>query len=215
MSQGQKITLKKAENLARRVVAALEPACERIEISGSVRRQMTLVSDIELVAIPRYEPAPGAIRDMMTGEWSSMVSRLDNVIKALVVEKPHLSLELNGDKQKKLIVTYAEGQQIGIDIFLCQPETWGYIFALRTGPSEFNKRFLVTNEDKGGFLPSEFRCLGGRLWRNGRFYPTPTEDDLFKVLGFDKAPSPGERTVNYFEAQRRKRLAMVEVVLAA
>jgi DNA polymerase/3'-5' exonuclease PolX len=39
--------------IAGRIVEALRPYCERIEIAGSLRREKPMVGDIEIVAIPR------------------------------------------------------------------------------------------------------------------------------------------------------------------
>ncbi len=46
-----------AERIVAAIVAGLAPVCTRIQVAGSVRRRKDVVGDIELVAIPRYEPA--------------------------------------------------------------------------------------------------------------------------------------------------------------
>jgi len=56
MSKAQR-PLAEAERVAAALVADLEPYCARIATAGSVRRRKVQVGDIELVAIPRYEPA--------------------------------------------------------------------------------------------------------------------------------------------------------------
>lgn len=47
--------LAQARAVADLLVSYLAPACERIEIAGSIRREVPEVKDIELVAIPRWE----------------------------------------------------------------------------------------------------------------------------------------------------------------
>ncbi len=61
MSPGPKMPLAPARRLAEALVRELEPACERIEIAGSIRRGADHVGDLELLAIPRLEDrvAPG------------------------------------------------------------------------------------------------------------------------------------------------------------
>ena len=58
-SEGCKMKLEAAIQIAERVKSALAPYCERIEIAGSVRRRKADVGDIELVCIPRMVQAPG------------------------------------------------------------------------------------------------------------------------------------------------------------
>ena len=41
--------------IAESLVEKLRPACERIEIAGSLRREKAMVGDIEIVAVPRLE----------------------------------------------------------------------------------------------------------------------------------------------------------------
>ena len=47
-----RVPLARAQVVAAEVVALLAPACERIEIAGSVRREKTDVGDIEIVCTP-------------------------------------------------------------------------------------------------------------------------------------------------------------------
>jgi DNA polymerase/3'-5' exonuclease PolX len=55
MTAKQKIPLAQARQLAQELATIhLRPACERIEVAGSVRRGKSEVSDVELVAIPRF-----------------------------------------------------------------------------------------------------------------------------------------------------------------
>lgn len=50
----QRIALASAERIATNLLRGMAPACERIEIAGSIRRNRALVKDIELVVIPRW-----------------------------------------------------------------------------------------------------------------------------------------------------------------
>ena len=104
--------LEKARAIAEELKALLEPACERIMIAGSIRRQKPMVNDIELLCIPF----------MIHGiDW------LDRELGALVFQHI-LGLRLNkrgirayGSKNK-LMVHVPSG--IGVDIFSTTEECW-------------------------------------------------------------------------------------------
>lgn len=44
--------------VAEELVAALRPACERLEIAGSLRRGKAEVGDVEILFVPRVEERP-------------------------------------------------------------------------------------------------------------------------------------------------------------
>ncbi|MBU2597552.1 MAG: hypothetical protein KJ757_08345 [Planctomycetes bacterium] len=52
--EGLVMELQKAKAIAEELKSLLEPACERITIAGSIRRQKPDVGDIELLCIPKY-----------------------------------------------------------------------------------------------------------------------------------------------------------------
>jgi DNA polymerase/3'-5' exonuclease PolX len=145
-----KLKLAQAIPLAEKIKAALSPACERIEIAGSVRRRRPTVGDIEIVAIPKLRPDLGAQLSLF-GEPSKMVSALDLLLNKMVSEKNHLTWGgKNGDLYKNFLVQFnSDGSEIGLDLFITTAAQWGYIFALRTGPGDFNKAW-VTQKSKGG-----------------------------------------------------------------
>ena len=59
MRSTTRIALMEATGLAGELVALLQPACERIEIAGSIRRQRPDVGDVELVVVPRLKAPLG------------------------------------------------------------------------------------------------------------------------------------------------------------
>jgi DNA polymerase/3'-5' exonuclease PolX len=52
MSDNEKRPYAQMMTIARAVVERLRPACQRIEIAGSLRRHRPMVGDIEICAIP-------------------------------------------------------------------------------------------------------------------------------------------------------------------
>ena len=75
-----------------------------------------------------------------------------------------------------------------VDLFITDAEHWGCIYALRTGPGDWNTK-LVT-DCKRIFR----RVEGGRVLHMGKPIPTPEEEDFFRALGqpwvepWDRAP---------------------------
>lgn len=169
-----KLPLPQAEKLALKVVNALAPGCERIEIAGSVRRKKPMVGDIEIVAIPKM------ISIDLFGEVK--VSSLDDVLRSLVNAGRLVQGDKDGDKLKTFYIPAVEG--LKLDLFITTPEQWGVIFTIRTGSAEFSKQ-LVTQKYKGGLLPDDLHIAGGRVWRGNEALSTPEEVDVFKVTGVE------------------------------
>lgn len=178
-----KIYYARAKVLADKIKASLSPACERIEIAGSIRRRKGTVGDIEIVAIPRLCPDLEAQLSLF-GEPPKMVSSLDLLLIKLLRDKPtFVRGDKDGDRYKNfLIETDEDGSQVGLDLFLTTKAQWGYILALRTGPGDFNRAW-VTQKSKGGLLPDDYRFDGGWLWRSGQRVDTPSEQDIFDLIG--------------------------------
>lgn len=52
-----------ALDVARELVAALKPVCDRLVIAGSLRRRKTEVGDVEVLYIPRFETVRDGLFD--------------------------------------------------------------------------------------------------------------------------------------------------------
>ena len=170
-----------ARQLANNLLASLAPACERIEIAGSIRRGNPGVGDIELVAIPK----PGL--DLFNAP-TYQVTDLDGALARLILEE-RLALVKGGGRYKQFLLP-AEG--IALDLFVVLPPAqWGVIFAIRTGPSDFST-WLVTPRAKGGRLPSYLQVEDGAVWNGRKPMPTPEEKDFFDLLGLPYM-EPGKR----------------------
>jgi DNA polymerase/3'-5' exonuclease PolX len=178
-----KLKLAQALPLAKKIKAALSPACERIEIAGSIRRRRATVGDIEIVAIPKLCPDLEAQLSLF-GDPPKMVSALDLLLSNLVREKDNFRHNnKDGDLYKNFFVMFDEdGSEIGLDLFLTTPDQWGYIMALRTGPGDFNKAW-VTQKSKGGLLPDNCYFKGGWLCDELGQRATPEESDIFELIG--------------------------------
>ncbi len=177
-----KLNLTQALPLAAKIKSALSPACERIEIAGSIRRRKATVGDIEIVAIPKYIPDMAAQLSLFD-DPPKLVSALDMLLERLTRDKPNFRRgNKNGDYMKNFLLEYNEEADIPIELYLCTPENWGYIFALRTGPGDFNKAW-VTQQRKKGLLPNRYSFSGGWLHKDGKPLCTPEESDVFDLIG--------------------------------
>lgn len=168
-----KLPLAQAQPLAEKIRAALAPACRRVEIAGSIRRQKAEIGDIEIVCIPQYAP------DLFGDPGQSL---LDLLLVDLLKNERLLPGGANGDKYKNFYVPAADG--LKLDLFITSPECWGVIYTIRTGSADFSHK-LVTPRKHGGLLPSDLRVADGRIWRGNEALETPEEADVFKAMGMD------------------------------
>lgn len=171
MSEAIKRPYKQMQAIAAGLVERMRPACQRIEIAGSIRRQKDMIGDIELVAVPKYMPD-------LFGEPTT-ISDLD----ALLLTWP-ITFVKNGPKYKQFIFAGNSGEQYTVDLFLPSPETWGVIYMIRTGSAEFAAR-MVTRKEKGGLMPNGLSVADGRVWLNGAALNLADEGDLFDMWGMD------------------------------
>lgn len=171
--------LQKAKSIADGLLKDLLPFCERAEIAGSVRRKKPEVKDIEIVCIPKLYPETD-----MFGNQIGNLSRLEQNINALLKSWKAYCV-LNGFKYKKIALTE---HGIKLDLFIVTPETWGYQFAIRTGPSNYS-HWLVTQKRFGGAMPAFAKIENARVLANGKLINTPEEKDLFDFLKIEM-PDP-------------------------
>ncbi len=158
MSQGPRLPLHQAHNLATRIAAELEQYCQRIIIVGSIRRQRPNVGDIELVVIPKFMPSllpdvPGeSLLDMALTTW---------------LKSGRLIQANRGETFKQFFIPHLHGQGLNfkLEINVSSPERWAVEVAIKTGSTAFSKQ-LVTKRSKGGLLPSDCRITEGwQIWR--------------------------------------------------
>jgi len=167
--------LEEASVIAETWVSRLAPACQRIEIAGSIRRQKPQVKDIELVCISKggiFDPLERAITEAVN-------EKLCSIIKG-------------GSKYKQL--SLAEG--LNLDLFIVQPHTWAVQFVIRTGPAEFS-HWIVTKRKYGGALPSNCNVKHGQVWKLGSGKPLEfySEQDFLEFLKIGWVP-PEKRRAN-------------------
>lgn len=183
MSSGPKKPLAYAERVALSIVETLAPACERIEIAGSVLRRKLEVSDIELVVVPKFVQGP--VADLFSPP--PMVSALDDALAGLERSGrlvPHPDKPANGTRYKKRWAPKA-GMQVDLFIVL-PPAEWGVLFAIRTGSRDYSARAVTALHAHG------LRSEDGRILRGNEVVPCPEESDFFRLAGMPLLP-PHER----------------------
>jgi len=169
-----RLSFQDALTQAQELTHALAPSCARIEIAGSIRRQCPYVGDIELVAIPHYDP----LVDLFSQVYGQQ-SRLDFALDHLVAAARLIPGDKQGERYKKFIVPPYDVQ---LDLFITDPDGWGVVFTQRTGSADFS-RWLMTPQAQGGAMPGNMRCHDRRLWRHGGRLTTPDEQDVFNEIG--------------------------------
>jgi hypothetical protein len=232
MDRDQGMTLEYARDLAEALVELLRPACQRIEIAGSVRRGKPTPNDIEIVAVPRWR---GQVKLM----WG--VEPTENMLNLRCLELlATRQLEKRSDNQGrycwgtgvKRAVFFRGKDYAPVDLFqVIEPVQWGVIYAIRTGPGDFNHR-MVTSRKFGGACPLGRKVAGGRVWDLTAYtmiekanvtrmpatkfvklvgrsipgvpvIPTPEEEGFFAALGVPCWP-PQERTFQQLIKYRKQ-----------
>ncbi len=184
MSAGQPVPLATAAPIAAALRARLAPACARIAIAGSVRRRKPTVSDIELVAVPRLVAEPAGDlwgertveRDLLAERLAALAASGELVPRRVMLHRADGRLEESrriGPAYQALLF-----RDLPVDLFIVRPPAeWGVIFALRTGPGDWNTR-LVTECQRYGR-----RVSAGRLLVDGIPVACPEETDFFREIG--------------------------------
>jgi DNA polymerase/3'-5' exonuclease PolX len=176
------IPLAHAGQVARELAELLQPACARIRIAGSIRRLRAQVKDIELVVQPRVEERDAGWLWGGTQPIDLLAERLRELYEQGLVPRPVEVHRRDGsvETQERLGESYQalEWRDLPVDLFIVRPPAeWGVIFAIRTGPGDFNQR-LVTECQRFGR-----RVAGGQVLALGRPVPCPEEEDFFRALG--------------------------------
>lgn len=167
--------LERAKAIAEKIKALLEPACERVEIAGSIRRQKPEVGDVELLCIPKY----------LNG-----VDQLDKELGALFIQhvlafrRNKLGRAVYGPKNK--LLRHVESG-IGIDIFSTTAECWWVALVIRTGPKESNIAIATAAQRKGWRL----RAYGSGFDTPNGLIVCHFERDVFEAVGLPYLPPEG------------------------
>jgi DNA polymerase (family 10) len=182
-----------ARLVAEDLKARLQPACERVEIAGSIRRQRPWVKDVELLCIPKVERAVDLL-----GETQVEVNHLDRVLEWLLTcdyqegstlvsggllhKRPDVNGRYAYGPKNKLLVHAPTG--LNVDIFTADRRNWGMAPVVRTGSADFNRRVM------GRFrrLGMKGHAYAGVTDQHGNDIDCPDEETVFRLLGWPWVP---------------------------
>lgn len=177
MSQGVKLTLTQAKEIAGDIVGLLRPHVEWIAVAGAVRRGAAETSDIDIVLIPR----------------KSYKSFTESLLERPGFEKAKLGergVTRWGDKLR--VLSY---RGVPVELAVCDELNRGYILWLKTGPqSKANQanRYLMTRLAK-----APFALKSGYVWYGTNKVRTGDEETFFALCGLTYIP-PGNRSVTAY-----------------
>ncbi len=171
------------------LVEILRPACERIEIAGSVRRGKLEVKDAEVVIIPTPDLLP---------------------LTDTLIEYGTAKYALYGDKlTKRWGNSYRGLMYMGVkcELFMTTAENFGFQWWLRTGPGDANTYIMrwlayakapIRFQDGSGWYSRNWQLVQkgkDQKWvaSDRQRLQIAREEDLFAVLGMPFIP-PSERT---------------------
>ena len=161
-----KYPLAEALRYATRIVELLSPYCHRCEIAGSIRRGKAEVKDIEIVCIPKRVQLTGLF-DTQEGEpvkeFCDQVNRWRKV---------------KGEPTGKYTQRILPGNGIKLDLFIVNPDNWGFQFAIRTGSANYSAQTLGV-----GWVKAGYKGVDGMLTKNGVIVPIREEKEFFELIG--------------------------------
>jgi DNA polymerase/3'-5' exonuclease PolX len=200
MSAGTKLSLADARRVADKLVDRLAPACERIEVAGSIRRGKAEVGDIELVAIPRFEartipsqlsflnnPMPAEQVNLFNEELSVMLDL------GMIWRNPPRGVDAPpawGERYKKCWLQVRPGQMAQVDLFIADARNWGAIFAIRTGPHDFSQALVTRLKYNTPYRQHEGYLIHKET---GEVIAVPEEADYFRLADVPWI-EPGKRS---------------------
>lgn len=209
MSGGKQLALADAQRAARGLARELEPFCERIEIAGSVRRGKPLVSDIELVAIPKVDRVEeldmfgqavlvrkhnyldAHLRDMLRAPAGPIFKSRTDLFQAVGLLPDGVPDVVRwGERYKRFYFLWpARSAVVSVDLFITTPDNFGAIYVIRTGPSDFSRELVTHLKHHTPYRQQDGAVI---VEATGEVVPVREETDYFALAG-----------VPYIEPERR------------
>ena len=195
------MNLEQAQRLGEEIIEALTPACERIAIAGSVRRGNPYPQGLEIVYVPgmkeqRVDLFTVALQAATEDPIADLVERrfwrYDNTMYPSDPRHKRLLRIVDLPITERIHWPDPGQEEIAIDLFRAETGNWGYIYALHTGPEDFNQLW-TSKQWHGGCCPADVTFQNGQVWQGGRHVPVREEEDLWQILKIPCWP-PSERS---------------------
>ena len=183
MSDGERIARQQATPIVEALVAMFAPHCDWISPGGSYRREKADIGDVEIVAIPK----PTLLAHMDELVASGVIA------KKIYVDKNGRKSHRWGPKYRAFVFTH-DGVSIKFDSFLCDMDSRGHIFELRTGPADKNEWMMSAFHR----FNAPFKVQGGYIWSGIQKLHIPDEQAYFDLLGIPFI-EPKDRTLDAYQ----------------
>jgi DNA polymerase/3'-5' exonuclease PolX len=162
-----------ARYIAETFINDIKDTCEQIEIVGSLRRQKYAVNDIDIIVIPKFIQEDD---ETLFGE-PVQTNLLDRRLSQFCF-KGTLSLEANGPKIKRFIKS-VDGEDVPIDIYISNKDTWWTLMLIRTGSKNHN----IMLAKRAIEMHMQLKADGtGLLSPGGSIIPIGSEEHIFEHL---------------------------------
>ena len=163
--------------VAEQLQARLAPACERIAIVGSLRRQKPQVGDIELLFISRISTRPDGLFDRVeTLVAHEIIEQM--LMDGTLEKRPNVDGHFTWGEANKLAIHKASG--IPVDFFTTTAPAWWVALVIRTGSKETNLKLTMGAQKQSARL----MAYGvGVRWSNGEVTPAASEEHVFELCG--------------------------------
>jgi DNA polymerase (family 10) len=152
------------EPLAFKILQAIEPFCEKVQIAGSIRRRKGGINDVDIVIQPKPECAA----------WLNIIKQIRSEFDAVT--------EKQGEKLAVMYIPFASKQGQGyvqVDLYRATRATFGILLLVRTGSKEHNVHLCNLALAKGmRLLYSQ-----GLVDKDGKVIAGKTEEEVFEALG--------------------------------
>lgn len=211
MSEGRKHPMAEVAPIARELVLMLGPACHRIEVAGSIRRERPEIGDIEIVALPKVESVETGRQESLFGD--SVVQKQERNLLWTELDRWVPEYRLKGDLYRSFSWPLRRDGEttdhINVDLFTATKDNWGLIFLIRTGSGNFSQHvvsrlaqwrrpsFQGFCRDATGVPPTEMKGLipgwPDKVKTALPVIPTPEEGDVFRLACMGIVP-PTERS---------------------
>ena len=173
--------------VARELVDAIQPHCERLVVAGSLRRRKRTIGDVEIIYMTRIDVRPAGddlFRTEQVRIAEEAIQRLEEA-QVLVRRLNTRGNETYGPKNK-LMVHVASGMPV--DLFAATDDVWHNYLVCRTGGVQNNIRIAQAAQAMGW----KWNPYGVGFSRPGDVHQVNSEREVFDFVGLDYV-EPWER----------------------
>lgn len=177
----EKVPFNQALGVATELCVLLTPHCERINICGSLRRNRPIVSDIELLFIPKLKSEQDGLFDTKSTDLADVY--IETLFNSGLIGKRLNSagyVSAWGPKNKLGIHTPSG---IPVDFFSTTTDAWWVSLVIRTGSKETNLR--LTTGAQGLHRTLHAYGSGVEIKATGEHIAALSERDVFNLCGVD------------------------------